>query len=331
MIRFQTLWLPLVLVLIGLLLLPLYLRLRRRARVPLCLGPYGGEPFSASPHRSFLSQIPGAFELLALLLFLFVCVSPVRLQRRTVQLDRGSDLVFVIDASPSMSARDMDGESRFEYSRTLLRTFAAAHPASSLALVSLGTTAAMRCPPTNDHAQFLAALDTLYIGEFGDGTALGLGISTALLHLSASSAPGRLIVLLTDGENNAGEIHPLTAARLAQEAGISVHVVGIGREGQALLDYTDPVSGIRRRGSFLSHYDEAALAAIAREGGGSWFKAPSPQALAEAFSSISRSTVPGGRTRDEFDKQSLFRLPLVLGLSLLVFASLLRRLFMGAA
>ncbi len=329
MIRFRSLWILITLVLAALPLIPLFRHLRRRSRLPVCLGPDGGEAFNASSRRSLLSRVPLVFEFFAFLLLLFVAAGPQTMERLRVQLDRGGDVLFIVDVSPSMSARDMDGASRFERARELIRNFSADHPASSLGLIAVASTAVPVCPPTVDHAHFLAALDELRIGFYGEGTALGSGIATAVLHLSSSTAPGRRIVLLTDGENNAGDIHPLTAARLARDRGIDLEIIATGKKGQTVIDYIDPHSGTPHHGSFLSRYDDAAFAAMAREAGGTWLAADDSAALAEAFSRISRQTISGGRIRDEFRSHSLFRGPLLAALALFALAALLRRSVSG--
>lgn len=329
MIRFQSPWLAVFLLLCTLSCVPLYRRLRRRSRLPLALGPEGGQAFSAPSSLKFLHGLLVFIEISALLLFLFVSATPLRYKSRVIQLDRGSDIVFALDCSPSMSALDMDGESRFQRARELIKGFAFAHPSSSLGLVAMAETAAVLCPPSEDHAAFLESLAALKVGELGEGSALGMGLGTATLHLLASRAPSRHIVLLTDGENNAGEVHPETAARLAREAGIQVFVIGIGSEGQTLLDYTDPHTGQRRHGLFNSHYDEKALAAIAREAGGLWFPAQDVKDFERAFQSLEQSTVKGGRTRVEQETQALYRGLLLVGLGLMVPVLLLRFLFLG--
>lgn len=329
MTGFQSLWLVFALALVALPLVPLFRRLRRRARLPVCLGPDGGEAFSDSSRRTLLSRLPVVFDIAAFLLLCFVAAGPQTVSRLLVQLDRGGDVLFIIDVSPSMSARDMDGASRFERARELIRSFSTDHPASSLGLVAVASTAVPVCPPTVDHDRFLAALDGLRIGFYGEGTALGSGIATAVLHLSSSTAPGRRIVLLTDGENNAGDIHPLTAARLARDRGIDLEIIATGKKGQTIIDYVDPHTGIAHHGSFLSRYDDASFAALAREAGGSWLAADDSAALVEAFSRLSRQTIGGGRTRDEFRKQSFFRAPLLVALALFALAALLRRYLSG--
>ena len=132
----------------------------------------------------------------------------------------------------------------------------------------------------------MSQLDSLRIGELGDGTALGTGLSVAVYHLSASSAPKKCIVLLTDGENNAGAIHPNTAARLARSNAVTVYAVGIGTRGSVAINYSDPVTGRTYSGFLESTFDEEPLREIADEGSGNYFAVTSLPDLGHALSSI---------------------------------------------
>jgi Ca-activated chloride channel family protein len=172
-------------------------------------------------------------------------------------------------------------------------------------LVTLAADAVLAVPPTLDHDAFLAALDGAVIGSLGDGTALGTGLSVALYHGESSRAPRKAIVLLTDGENNAGAVHPAPVARLAAAAGIPVHVLGIGTRGSVPLSYRDPVTGSVYRGILDSRFDEDALRAIADEGGGSYFAVQNLSALEGALRTIGERTAAGGQWRDKRVEESL--------------------------
>jgi Ca-activated chloride channel family protein len=129
----------------------------------------------------------------------------------------------------------------------------------------------------------------LRIGELGDGSALGTGLSLALYHLDKSKAPKKSIVLITDGENNAGNIHPLTAARLCRENNISLYVLGIGTRGIVLVEYVDPISGHVISGQYDSNYDSVSLALIASEAGGKYFEVDSMRLLQQTLSAVERN------------------------------------------
>jgi Ca-activated chloride channel family protein len=135
----------------------------------------------------------------------------------------------------------------------------------------------------------LAKLNSISIGELGDGTAIGTGLSCAVFHLEKSSSVRKSIVLITDGENNAGSINPVTAARFAREKGISVYVLGVGTKGVVHLEYTDPKTQKVYSGYLESNFDNAALSRISLEANGKYFEADTISALSQAVSSINKT------------------------------------------
>ncbi len=322
------------LLLLGLLLAivsALLLRGRRpAASAPVSLGPPGSEPFRPPVGAAaFLAAIRG-LETAGVAALVLAAAGPISVVEETVWLERGADVLFVLDSSPSMSARDMDGGSRFEASKRLIRDFVARRGADAVGLVGVGASSALLVPPTVDRRAFTARLDSLVIAEFGDGTALGTGLSIAALHLRSSRSPRRAAILLTDGENNAGEIHPSTAAAALRSVGASLWVIGVGTAGQVPIDYVDPESGSRRTGVLDSRYDEEALRSIAAAGGGSYLSAPSPAALADAFARFSDAEAFPVASRTTPRQRPLYRPFAAFGLAAILAARFLRRSVLGA-
>lgn len=264
------------------------------------------------------------------MLFLFALSGPVLVQHRTVWLDRGADVFFVIDCSPSMSALDMEEQSRFTLAKNLVSRFAALRPSDAIALVAIGADAALIMPPTVDRTVFSERLAALSIGELGDGTAIGTGLAIAAVHLRASGAQNKLVVLLTDGENNAGSIHPLTGAALISEAGAELWVIGIGSVGEVPLDYTDPLTGQRKTGIFESRYDPEALRSIALAGGGTFLVADSTGSLEAALTRMNSTGVSPGRSRTYRVTQSIAGVLLYFVVACLALARIIRWWIMGA-
>jgi Ca-activated chloride channel family protein len=185
-----------------------------------------------------------------------------------------------------MAGIDMNGRSRFDTARELIRSFAEDRPSDAIGLVAVGYDAALMVPPTVDRQALYSRLESLEIAELGDGTALGMGLAVSALHLRRSSAPRRVVALLSDGENNAGAVHPLSAAPVLRDLGLSLWVVGIGSGGEIPIDYVDPFTRMRRTGIFDSRFDSESLRAIAQAGEGIYIPAPSGEALIAAFSRI---------------------------------------------
>ena len=179
----------------------------------------------------------GYFALVAAL------AEPTVLEKEKLFMSRGADVVFVVDTSPSMAALDIAGASRLQAAKQAISLLARENKGISYGLVACASQAALLVPPTLDQKTFFERLAAMSVGEMGDGSALGVGISTAVYHLESSAAPVKIIVLLTDGENNAGAVHPNTAAALAKDNGILLYIAGIGTKGSVPIEYTDPASG----------------------------------------------------------------------------------------
>jgi Ca-activated chloride channel family protein len=173
-------------------------------------------------------------------------------------------------------------------------------------LVGLAEEAALVVPPTLDYDAFRYSLDSLVIGSLGDGTALGTGLTVALYHANASRAARKCIVLLTDGENNAGSLHPNTVSRLAAESGVSVYVLGIGTKGSVPLSYRDPATGAVYRGFLDSRFDEAALRSIAVEGAGAYYGVENLADLELALAAIRTRTAVTTQWRDKRVDEPLY-------------------------
>ena len=321
-------------VICALFFVPLAILVARRFKSILTLdtplGPPGGIPFSPPANLGALMKLLGGLELAGALLFFIAAAGPRFTFTETLWLSRGADLIFVLDISPSMAGLDMEGRSRFDLARELVRDFAAQRPGDAVGLAAVGSDAALLLPPTVDREALLARLENLRIGELGEGTALGLGIATAALHRRDSSAPRRVLTLITDGENNAGAIHPETAAALLPGRGVSFWIMGVGSAGEVAIDYVDPLTRRRRTGTFESRFNPESLRAIARAGEGTYIAAPQAEALGAAFARLDEEELvirrPGFRARTQ-----PFHLPVLLAaLGASLSAGIIRRFILGA-
>lgn len=318
----------------GLIAFLLFLAVRRFRRgvlsVSISLGPPGGEAFAPPVGADLSVRLIRFAEIAGSFCFIFALAGPVSISTEAVFLDRGADVVFIVDASPSMSALDMDGKSRFSVAKRLVSDFSYSRGADAVGLVAVGRDAALLVPPTVDHALFRERLDSLAIAELGDGTALGLGLSIAALHLRSSPAARKAAILLTDGENNAGDIHPSTAAAALRSIGVSLWVLGIGSAGEVPVDYVDPATGRRRTGLMDSRYDQESLRAIAAAGGGSFIPASTPAAFASAFSRFAESESLPVASRSRTKVESLHAPLIWIGILLIALARWARRSLLGA-
>jgi Ca-activated chloride channel family protein len=160
-------------------------------------------------------------------------------------------------------------------------------------------------PPTLDYDFLLKELDAVRIMGLGDGTAIGMGLSVAALHLRGSSAGEKVIILLTDGKNNAGEIPPDTAARIAARIGARIYAIGIGGGGETPIEFTDPKSGKIFRGSLEGGFDEDILRKIAEKSGGSYFYAGNSGTLNAIFGAIDSLETIERRVRVQVKTEAL--------------------------
>jgi Ca-activated chloride channel family protein len=229
----------------------------------------------------------GLLPWLALALALLALAKPQQGLRQTETESRGVDIVLALDVSPSMRAEDFRPRNRLYVAKATAREFVKQREHDRIALVGFGGTAFTQCPLTLDHAVLLELLDGLDFGMVEDGTAIGMGLSTAVARLRQSRTPSKVIVLLTDGENNRGAIDPLTGADLAKAFGIRVYSILVGRGGVVPVPVDDPVFG-KRVQMVRMEVDEETLRSIAKRTGGRFYRAQDTGALGQIYSEIDR-------------------------------------------
>jgi Ca-activated chloride channel homolog len=254
------------------------------------LGAPGGASFK-SQQMGGLVKLLKFLEVLGLFLLFFTAAGPVTKKTETVWLNRGADIIFVLDVSPSMAALDMDGNNRYTAAKNLIIEFAQKRPSDNIGLTAVGSDAVLLLPPTTDRDALYTRLEMLRIGEMGEGTALGMGLAAAAYHLDKSNAKRKIAVLITDGENNAGAIHPEAAAAMLHEIGISLWVIGIGSAGEVPIDYLDPFTKVRRTGRFDSRFNIDSLRRLSLAGGGTFIYAPTANSFASAFSKLDEGEI----------------------------------------
>ncbi len=220
-------------------------------------------------------------------------VALARPQRGTVKQSvttRGVDIVVALDVSGSMGAEDFQPRNRLAVAKQVVSEFVQRRRSDRIGLVVFASKALTKAPPTTDSGVLLRQLDDVHLDMLPDGTAIGSGIATALQRLRRSQAKSKVIVLVTDGANNAGEIDPATAADIARAMGVRIYTVAVGRGGVVPVPVTtqDPFTGrpVRRLVSARVEVDEKLLEAIAARTQGEAFRASDPSALREIFHRI---------------------------------------------
>jgi len=198
---------------------------------------------------------------------------------------KGVDIMLALDVSSSMQAEDFKPHNRLYVAKEELKKFVAKRINDRIGLVVFARYSFTQCPLTVDYDVLLRYVDQVDFGVIEDGTAIGMALANAVNRLRESDAKSKIIVLLTDGENNAGEIDPLTAANLATAFNIKIYTIGAGRPGNAMYPVDDPLFG-KRYVYQPTRINEASLQEIAKITGGKYFRARSEQELNEIYSII---------------------------------------------
>jgi Ca-activated chloride channel family protein len=196
----------------------------------------------------------------------------------------GIDIVLALDISGSMLAEDLE-PNRIEAAKEVAATFVHGRDSDRIGLVVFAAEAFTQAPLTLDREVVAAVIEELQVGMIADGTAIGLGLATAVKRLRDSEAKSKVVVLLTDGRNNRGEIDPVTAAQIAQTLGVRVYTIGVGTRGVARIPVTDPVFG-RRYAQMRVDIDEDALQEVAELTGGRYYRATDRESLDRIYGEI---------------------------------------------
>jgi Ca-activated chloride channel family protein len=205
----------------------------------------------------------------------------------------GIDIQLVLDVSGSMGAEDFAPRNRLEVAKKVLADFVAGRPGDRIGLVAFAGASLTKAPATTDRELLEQLIDSLALHTLPDGTAIGLALANAAARLEKSPAKSRIAVLVTDGDNNAGQIDPDSAAAICAGLGIKVYTVAVGTENGPVIipvPVRDPATGEIeiRRVPWNVRVDTVLLERIAKRTGGRFFRATDPKALREIFASIDR-------------------------------------------
>lgn len=293
------------------------------------LADFEGKNFEFSQNLSkVLSAFAKIFEALTFCACIVAAANPVISKNEKIYSTFAADIVFALDCSPSMASLDFDGNSRFDAAKKSICKIVSQKSDSCFAIVGIGETSALIVPPTLDKNYLFERLDEISLGDFGDGTALGEGISRAVYHLQNSKSAKKCIILITDGENNAGAINPTTAAKLAAESENALAIVGIGTKGNIPIEYFDSKTGKSYSGYFQSEFDDNALSAIAQAANGKYFHAEDEANLMKYLDEIVEKNSGEANFFIQKIENPLFGLILLLTLCFFSLSFIFRRLFL---
>ncbi len=224
----------------------------------------------------------------------------------------GIDIMLVLDISGSMRAEDFKPYNRLYVAKEVIKDFIKGRQTDRIGLVVFSKQAFTQCPLTLDYDVLLRFLDKVKFGMIEDGTAIGMAIATGVNRLKQTKAKSKVMILLTDGINNSGEIDPLTATEVAKTMGVKVYTIGAGKPGSALYPIQDPVFG-KRYVYMENELDEVTLKKIAQLTGGEYFRARDEKMLLTIYQKISELEKTEIKVKEYMQYQDLFGYFLVLG------------------
>lgn len=207
-------------------------------------------------------------------------------------LTEGIDIAIALDISGSMGAEDFQPKNRLSVAKQVVKEFVAGRPGDRIGVVVFSGSALVRAPLTTDRRMLDLLIDSVELNSQPDGTAIGVALANAASRLKNSEAKSKVILLVTDGVNNAGEIDPISAAALCQGLGIKVYTIGVGAAGRVPVPFPwiNPLTGRReiRRTLMNIPVDEALMKSIAQRTGGQFYKATDHASLRRVFHEIDR-------------------------------------------
>src|SRR5919108_6270507 len=225
----------------------------------------------------------------------------------------GINIVVAFDISSSMLAQDFQPQNRLEVAREKVKQFVSMRKSDRIGIVAFSGEALTQVPLTTDYPVVFAAIENLAPGQLEDGTAIGTAIATGANRLRSAPGRSRVMVLLTDGENNRGAIDPRTAARAAAAYGIRIYSIAAGTEGMAPVPVGRGLFGLRYENRPV-RIDEPLLTDIARESGGRYFRARDAAALQRIYEQIDQLEREPVQTRAYVRFTELFRWPLTVAI-----------------
>ncbi len=269
---------------------------------------------SSTGQGRLVRWVPPLLRGLALAAFVVALARPQTSIATENVLTEGIDIVLVLDVSSSMLAEDLE-PNRLEATKLVAADFVAGRRNDRLGLVAFAGQAFTQAPLTFDYSVVQRLITELDVGMIDDGTAVGMGLATAVKRLEASEAESKVVVLLTDGRSNRGEIGPVTAAQMAQALDVRVYTIGAGSQGTARVPVQDPFGGTRYANMRVD-IDEPTLTEVAELTGGRYFRATDTESLADIYEEIDELE----RTEIEVENFTRFeeRFPLPLGVGFML-------------
>ncbi len=274
--------------------------------------------------RTLFFRFLPLLRVLSFALFVFALARPQQVTAEKEYETNGVDIVISLDISGSMLAEDFKPENRMVVAKQEAVKFVKGRENDRIGMVVFAKKAYTQCPLTTDYNILTQLIDEIQIGMIADGTAIGMGLATSVNRLRDSKSKSKVIILITDGSNNAGNIDPVTAAELAKAFNIKVYSICIGRGGMVPFPVNDPLFGKRYIQANVE-IDELVLKRISDITGGLYFRARDPRSLSEIYEKINKLEKTEIKVKEYRSFNELFSLFLVPALLLLLIEIVLSR------
>ena len=279
------------------------------------------DALGASTWKVWLRHVPFVLRMAAIAVLIVILARPQSTNSWQNSSTEGIDIMLAMDISGSMRAQDLKPD-RLEASKDVAASFINGRPNDNIGLVVFAAESFTQCPLTTDHTVLLNLFKDVQPGIIQDGTAIGLGLANAVSRIKDSQAKSKVIILLTDGVNNQGEIAPVTAAEIAKTFGVRVYTIGVGTQGKAPYPW-QTAFGVKYVDVDVE-IDEPTLKQIAATTGGQYFRATDNASLKEIYSEIDKMEKTKISVQEYSKKQEEYKNWALLLFSLLLVEILLR-------
>jgi len=270
------------------------------------------------PEETWRTRATKVMRYLPMITALFLLVALSRPQQEETHeevLPSGIDIVVALDASGSMAAEDFQPLNRLAVAKDVLKDFIRGRPSDRIGLILFAGRSVTRSPLTLEHQPLIQTVDAIRMGDLPEGTAIGSAIMSGMNRLSGKEKKGqKILVLMTDGRNNAGEIHPRDALAMAAKSQVKIYTIGVGSYGPVPFAVPMP-DGKKVYRYERADLDESLLREIAEKTGGRYFRASDPKSLQGLFAQINRLEKSEPRilkTRSIRDQSTYFMIPAIL-------------------
>jgi Ca-activated chloride channel homolog len=287
----------------------------------------------AAKKTKYISRLVIFIRYLVLILIIVALARPQAVSIERQVSSEGIDILLAVDVSRSMAAEDFKPNNRLEVAKETIKEFVENREADRVGLVVFGGDAFTQCPLTLDYSILLNLLGNVELDMAGDGTAVGMAIATGLNRLKESKSKSKIMILLTDGENNRGQIDPISAAKLAADLGVRIYAIGVGKVGGAPIPYVDPNFGKVYMRDYsgrvvMTKIDEVSLKEISSITDGQYFRATDANSLKDIYDQIDQLEKTEIKTKRYRQYEDYFQPILWLIFGLLIFEILLGNIFL---